>query len=158
MWSSPLCCADAFSPACSFAPLPTLLSPARLLRPSLPSRLLHPYDARQEIRDRYPPWLEAHSGKLPADEYGRYVAQYEAVQRVCEHYEKAPADYAKLMDLIQEVSGRLEERGAALGGRGRPGCAVGLPRGSCCAAQRAGTHTIPSAVEYGGLGEGVGIR
>eukprot|EP00198_Chlamydomonas_reinhardtii_P013080 XP_001702417.1 Pex19-like protein [Chlamydomonas reinhardtii] len=57
----------------------------------------------REIRDRYPPWLEAHSGKLPADEYGRYVAQYEAVQRVCEHYEKAPADYAKLMDLIQEM-------------------------------------------------------
>ncbi|KAG2425681.1 hypothetical protein HXX76_013523 [Chlamydomonas incerta] len=61
------------------------------------------YGPLKEIRDRYPPWLEAHSGKLPAEEYGRYVAQYEAVQRVCEHYEKAPADYAKLMDLIQEM-------------------------------------------------------
>ncbi|KAG2452974.1 hypothetical protein HYH02_002311 [Chlamydomonas schloesseri] len=61
------------------------------------------YGPLKEIRDRYPPWLEAHAGKLPAEEYGRYVAQYEAVQRVCEHYEKAPGDYAKLMDLIQEM-------------------------------------------------------
>ncbi|GLC41945.1 hypothetical protein PLESTB_001050800 [Pleodorina starrii] len=61
------------------------------------------YGPLKEIRDRYPPWLEAHQGTLPADEYRRYVAQYESVQRVCAHYEAAPSDFAKLMDLIQEM-------------------------------------------------------
>ncbi|PNH06802.1 Peroxisome biogenesis protein 19-1, partial [Tetrabaena socialis] len=57
----------------------------------------------QEIRDRYPPWLESHQGVVPPEDYRRYVGQYEAVQRVCAHYETAPTDCAKLMDLIQEM-------------------------------------------------------
>ncbi|GIL69753.1 hypothetical protein Vretifemale_732 [Volvox reticuliferus] len=61
------------------------------------------YGPLKEIRDRYPPWLEANQGTLPAEEYRRYVAQYESVQRVCTHYETSPSDFAKLMTLIQEM-------------------------------------------------------
>ncbi|KXZ54253.1 hypothetical protein GPECTOR_5g343 [Gonium pectorale] len=61
------------------------------------------YGPLKEIRDRYPPWLETHQGTLPAEEYSRYVAQYESVVRVCAHYESAPNDYSKLMELIQEM-------------------------------------------------------
>ncbi|GLI62544.1 hypothetical protein VaNZ11_005208 [Volvox africanus] len=61
------------------------------------------YGPLKEIRDRYPPWLEANQGTLPAEEFQRYVAQYESVQRVCAHYETSPSDFAKLMTLIQEM-------------------------------------------------------
>lgn len=66
-------------------------------------RLPCPPGPLQEIRDRYPPWLEAKRGSLPAADYERYAAQYDSICRVCAHYEAAPGDYAKLMDLIQEV-------------------------------------------------------
>ncbi|GIL62882.1 hypothetical protein Vafri_17092 [Volvox africanus] len=61
------------------------------------------YGPLKEIRDRYPPWLDANQGTLPAEEFRRYVAQYESVQRVCAHYETSPSDFAKLMTLIQEM-------------------------------------------------------
>lgn len=72
-------------------------------RLDFPTRAVHVRPPSQEIRDRYPPWLEVHQGTLPAEDYRRYVAQYESVQRVCSHYETSPSDFSTLMDLIQEV-------------------------------------------------------
>ncbi len=57
----------------------------------------------QDIRDKYPPWLEKHQPSIPAEEFGRYVQQYESIQTVCLQYETDAADFSKLVELIQQA-------------------------------------------------------
>ena len=58
----------------------------------------------QDISDKYPPWLEANKSSLSAEDLQRYTAQYASIQAVCKQYEEDPSNFARLTDLIQQVS------------------------------------------------------
>lgn len=60
---------------------------------------------QQEIRDKYPPWLEQAAAAETPENMQRYKAQYAAIQAVCQQYETDPANFARLVELIQEVRG-----------------------------------------------------
>eukprot|EP00955_Chlamydomonas_euryale_P112120 366112-Chlamydomonas_euryale.AAC.26 len=57
----------------------------------------------QDIRDKYPPWLEQHRESLSADELQRYTAQYGSIQAVCKQYEDDPSEFQRLVSLIQQM-------------------------------------------------------
>ncbi|KAJ9515781.1 hypothetical protein QJQ45_008680 [Haematococcus lacustris] len=63
------------------------------------------YGPLKEIRDKYPPWLaeQAASGSLPDHELQRYRLQLEAIEQVCCHYETAPKDFKRLLELVQQM-------------------------------------------------------
>ena len=47
--------------------------------------------------------MAAQQATLTEEEYARYAAQLESIQKVCKQYEDEPGDFGKLVDLIQEV-------------------------------------------------------
>jgi hypothetical protein len=59
--------------------------------------------ASQDIRDKYPPWLESHREGMSLDEVQRYTAQYTSIQAVCTQYEEDPANFSRLVELIQQM-------------------------------------------------------
>ncbi len=61
------------------------------------------YQPMQEIRDKYPPWLEANRGQIDAEEFERYEQQYKCIVALCSAYETEPNNFPKLMELLQEV-------------------------------------------------------
>ena len=60
----------------------------------------------QDIRDKYPPWLEVNRATLSADDVQRYSDQYASIQAVCNQYETDPANFSRLVELIQQVGGQ----------------------------------------------------
>jgi hypothetical protein len=63
--------------------------------------------------DKYPPWLERQeaaassgSSSLAPGELERYRRQHACIARLCSAYERAPADTAHIMGLLQEVCAR----------------------------------------------------
>lgn len=65
--------------------------------------LMQSYCVVQEIRDKYPPWLEQHKSDRSEAEMKCYEAQYASICRLCDAYETDPDNYSKLMTLLQEV-------------------------------------------------------
>lgn len=59
----------------------------------------------QDIRDQYPPWLDANRGKVEPEAFARYEAQHEVVARLVAQYEQDPDDFKVLMELLQQVRG-----------------------------------------------------
>jgi hypothetical protein len=57
----------------------------------------------QEIRDKYPPWLEKEAPSLSEADMARYKSQLESIQAVCRQYEEDPNNFSRLLELIQKV-------------------------------------------------------
>lgn len=57
----------------------------------------------QDIRDKYPPWLEANRNAMTPEELSRYTGQYTSIQTVCKQYEEDPSDFQRLVALIQQM-------------------------------------------------------
>jgi len=61
------------------------------------------YDPIKEMRDQYPPWLEANRDKLPKEELAKYEKQLDFIHQICQTYEKEPNNTSKLVGLIQAM-------------------------------------------------------
>ena len=61
-------------------------------------------NAAQDIRDKYPAWLQDSKVSLSPEDLHRYTAQCTSIQAVCKHNEEDPSNFQRLVDLIKEVS------------------------------------------------------
>ncbi|KIY98402.1 peroxin-19 [Monoraphidium neglectum] len=104
------------------------------------------YQPMKEIRDQYPPWLEEHRGSTAPDDLARYEAQYAAICRLVEAYERQPGDYPKIMALLQEMQACgeppaeiVQDMSSAIGAELPPG-------------MMGGPGAAPAGLAGGGLG------
>mmetsp|Transcript_12553 Transcript_12553/g.27080 ORF Transcript_12553/g.27080 Transcript_12553/m.27080 type:complete len:405 (+) Transcript_12553:117-1331(+) len=82
------------------------------------------YGPLQEIRDKYPPWLEENREKLSPEDLQRYTAQYASIQAVCRQYEEEPGNFQKLVELIQQMQSHGDPPAAIV-----DDVAGGMPKG-----------------------------
>lgn len=61
------------------------------------------YDPMKSVCDRFPEWLAENKGDLSQDEYEKYGTQYQYFQRLVHVYETDPDNYARLMELMQDI-------------------------------------------------------
>jgi len=63
------------------------------------------YEPMRDIGEKYPAWLAAHEGSLPAEELRRFREQHRVLQRLLQQYETAPGDFDAVVGLLQEMQG-----------------------------------------------------
>jgi len=62
------------------------------------------YDPMKEMFAKYPVWLVANKGKLPADEYQNYVKQYGYIEQILSIYDtQGDAGSAEVIRLMREM-------------------------------------------------------
>ena len=61
------------------------------------------YEPMRDIGEKYPGWLAAHEGSLPAEELRRFREQHRILQRLLRQYETAPGDFDAVVGLLQEM-------------------------------------------------------
>ncbi|XP_027336167.1 peroxisome biogenesis protein 19-2-like isoform X1 [Abrus precatorius] len=72
-----------------------------MMQQLLSKEILH--EPMKEIGERYPKWLEEHKTNLSKEEYERYSHQYELIQNLNEVYENDPANFNKIVELMQKM-------------------------------------------------------
>lgn len=61
------------------------------------------YEPMKLVCDGYPAWLAEHKDSLSADEYIQFGTQYQYFQRIVAVYEREPENFARLMELLQDL-------------------------------------------------------
>jgi len=61
------------------------------------------YEPMRDIGEKYPEWLAANEGRLPAEEVRRYREQHRHLQRLLKQYEEAPDDFDAVVGMLQEM-------------------------------------------------------
>eukprot|EP00118_Oscarella_pearsei_P026094 m.309379 g.309379 ORF g.309379 m.309379 type:complete len:306 (+) comp46273_c0_seq1:21-938(+) len=74
------------------------------------------YPAIVDIRDKYPAWLRENDGKLPADQFGKYKAQFDVMKEVCDHFDSEKGDDSaavkeKRFEAIVQLMQKMQEYG-----------------------------------------------
>lgn len=72
-----------------------------MMQQLLSKEILH--EPMKEMEDRYPKWLEENKAKLANEEYCRYNKQYELIKELNRAYETDPANFKKIVDLMQKM-------------------------------------------------------
>lgn len=61
------------------------------------------YEPMKLVCEGYPAWLAEHKDSLSADEYNQFGTQYQYFQRIVAVYEREPENFARLMELLQDL-------------------------------------------------------
>jgi peroxin-19 len=61
------------------------------------------YEPMKQVCEKYPEWLAVQAEALGKDDYERYGTQYQYFQRIVAVYETEPDNFARLMELMQDV-------------------------------------------------------
>lgn len=62
------------------------------------------YEPMKEMYEKYPGWLAANKGKLPAEEYQNYVKQYGYIEQIMYIYDsKGDAGSGEVVKLMREA-------------------------------------------------------
>lgn len=72
-----------------------------MMQQLLSKEILH--EPMKEIAEKYPKWLEEHKTSLSKEEYERYSHQYELIRNLNEVYENDPANFTKIVELMQKM-------------------------------------------------------
>jgi len=59
------------------------------------------YEPIKEMREQYPPWLEANKDKISKEDLEKYQKQFNIIDQICVAYEADPNNTTKLVQLIQ---------------------------------------------------------
>eukprot|EP00026_Physarum_polycephalum_P013224 Phypoly_transcript_13604.p1 GENE.Phypoly_transcript_13604~~Phypoly_transcript_13604.p1 ORF type:complete len:336 (+),score=80.11 Phypoly_transcript_13604:43-1008(+) len=67
------------------------------------------YEPMKELREKYPKWLADNHSKLSEEEYGKYIKQYDIVQKICCVYEASgetttPEQMQEVVQLMQDMA------------------------------------------------------